>query len=395
VFEEARVVRQVFEWIARDRLSIGEVRRRLLREDIGSPRGKSWWDRSTLWAMLRNPAYKGSAAFGKTRIGPRRPRLRAYRGQSEQPRRAYGVYDVPNDEWTSIPVPAIIGEDLFDAAAEQLAENRRRRQQQGNNNYLLQGLLACGCCGHALYGKPVSLRSGKGKRRSYAYYRCIGTDAYRFGGQRICQNKQVRTDLLEQCVWEDVRLLLAEPRRIEQEYQQRLDDKEARRSDSPADLTAVIQRVQRAITRLIDAYGDGLLERAEFEPRIRNARDRLAKLEAQAKARIDEETQRRDIQLAIGQLKDFAERVKDGLQRADWTTRREIIRALVKRVEVGTEGVRLVYRVTPDPFAGSPERGIMQHCWRGDDRTLRRTAGRLPFAQPFHHSLTKVGPDQR
>jgi len=370
VFEEARVVRQIFEWIARDRISIGEVRRRLLREGIASPRGKSWWDRSTVWAILRNPAYKGSAAFGKTRVGPRRSRLRAYRGQSEQPRRAYGVYDVPKDEWALIPVPAIIGEDLFDAAAEQLAENRRRRQQQGGNRHLLQGLLACGCCGHALYGKPVSLRSAKGKRRSYAYYRCIGTDAYRFGGQRICQNRQVRTDLLEQCVWEDVCALLQEPERIEQEYQQRLDDKKTRVSDSPADLTAVIQRIQRAIVRLIDAYGDGLLERAEFEPRIRNARERLAKFEAQAKAQAEQENQRQDLSLAIGQLKDFAERVKDSLRQAEWTSRREIIRALVKRVEVGTEGIRVVYRVTSNPFADSPERGTMQHCWRGAVATM-------------------------
>ena len=38
----------------------------------------------------------------------------------------------------------------------------------------------------------------------YAYYRCVGTDAYRFGGQRVCQNKQVRTDKLDEAVWQDV-----------------------------------------------------------------------------------------------------------------------------------------------------------------------------------------------
>ena len=368
MFEEARVVRQIFESVGRDRLSIGEVCRRLLREGIPSPRGKSYWDRSTVWAILRNPAYKGSAAFGKTRSGPRRARLRAYRGQAEQPRRAYALYDVPCDEWTFIPVPAIVDEDLFNAAAEQRAENRhRRQQQQRRGRHLLQGLLACACCGHAFYGKPVSLSSGKGKRRDYAYYRCIGTDAYRFGGHRICQNKQVRTDLLETAVWVDICSLLNEPERIEQEYQRRLyEKKDGRRSGSLSDLAVVIQRLRRAIARLIDAYGDGLLERTEFEPRIRNARDRLAKLEAEAKTQTEQETQKRDIRLAIGQLQDFADRVKQGLGEADWMRRREIVQALVKRVEVGIEGVRVVYRVAPDPFADSPDRGIMQHCWRRD-----------------------------
>ena len=367
VLEKARVVRQIFEWVGRDRLSLGEVRRRLLRQGIPSPRGRSYWDRTSVWAILKNPAYKGSAAFGKTRTGPRRPRLRAYRGQAEQPRRAYALYRVPQDQWTLIPVPAMVEEDLFDAVAEQLEENRHRRQQQRSDRHLLQGLLACACCGHALYGKQPGLRCRKGKGRAPAYYRCLGTEGYRYGGQRICHNKPVRADLLEAAVWEDVCSLLNEPERIEQEYQRRLDErKDGRRSHSLTDLAAIIQRVRRAMARLIDAYGDGLLERTEFEPRIRNARDRLAKLEAEAKAQAEQETRRQDLQLAMGQLRDFADRVKQGLGEADWTSRREIVRALVKRVEVGTEGVRVVYRVTPGPVAEGPDRGSMQHCWRGE-----------------------------
>jgi site-specific DNA recombinase len=86
-----------------------------------------------------------------------------------------------------------VNEALFEAVAEQLAENRRRaRQRQRGARYLLQGLLVCKHCGYALYGKPVSPAAAQGKKRRYAYYRCSGMDAYRFGGQRICWNKQVR-----------------------------------------------------------------------------------------------------------------------------------------------------------------------------------------------------------
>lgn len=48
----------------------------------------------------------------------------------------------------------------------------------------MQGLLECECCGYAYYGKQVSRSSAKGKV-PYAYYRCVGTDAYRFGGKRV------------------------------------------------------------------------------------------------------------------------------------------------------------------------------------------------------------------
>ncbi len=102
-----------------------------------------------------------------------------------------------------IDVPALVDEAVFDAVAEQLAENRRRARQRRGAPYLLQGLLVCKHCGYALYGKPVSPAAAKGKKRRYTYYRCIGTDGYRFGGQKVCDNKQLRTDVLEEAVWKD------------------------------------------------------------------------------------------------------------------------------------------------------------------------------------------------
>jgi len=37
--------------------------------------GKSRWDRSVIWGMLRNPAYAGRAVFGKTQIIHEQPGL--------------------------------------------------------------------------------------------------------------------------------------------------------------------------------------------------------------------------------------------------------------------------------------------------------------------------------
>ena len=59
--------------------------------------GKSYWDRTTVWGMLKNPAYKGTAAFGKTKAGPWTPPLRAQRGHAEQPKRAAHTSTVPAD----------------------------------------------------------------------------------------------------------------------------------------------------------------------------------------------------------------------------------------------------------------------------------------------------------
>lgn len=98
LLEEARVVRQVFTWVGRDRCSIGEVCRRLTVAKEQTRTGKTVWDRATVRDMLHNPAYKGAAAFGKTRLESLRPRLRAQRGRPLQPRRAVSTQDVPRED---------------------------------------------------------------------------------------------------------------------------------------------------------------------------------------------------------------------------------------------------------------------------------------------------------
>jgi site-specific DNA recombinase len=369
--EAAAVVRQIFSWIGRDRLSIGEVCRRLRRQGCSTRSGRPAWDRGTVWGILRNPAYRGDACFGKTRVGPRSARPRPVRGGSEQPRRAYRPVDVPAAEWIHVPVPAMVDPALFDAVQEQLAENRRRSRQSARGaRYLLQGLVVCRSCGYAYYGKAVSLRSAKGSRRDYAYYRCCGSDAYRFGGQRLCANPQVRTDRLDEAVWQEVERLLRDPGRIAVEYERRLV--EARRRDAGgSDLAAAEQqlsKLRRGMDRLIDSYAEGLIERREFEPRIAGFRQRIQGWEAQASTMRDEAAQRRTLSLIIGRLEDFADRVHDRVAEADWRQRRELIRLLVKRVEIDRADVNVVFRVEPlrsppDPD-GAGIGSILQDCGR-------------------------------
>ena len=354
--QEAQVVQQMFQWIGAERWSIGQVCRRLKTQGIPSPRGKDYWDRSTVWAILNNPAYKGQAAFGKTRLGPARPRLRGGRGRREQPRNGQSSYDAPPQEWIHIPVPAIVEEDLFDAVAAQLKENRQRsREGRRGARYLLQGLLVCKCCQYAYYGKQISLSSGKGKRRSYGYYRCVGADAYRFGGQRVCKNKQVRQDLLDQAVWNDVQALLVDPQRIERELQRR-NSPDPKETDALQKMSVQIRKMERGVARLIDAYGEGLLDKSEFEPRIRCARERLSKAREELQSGLDRQVQARELRLVMDNLETFSRQVSAGLERADWAAKREIIRTLVKRVAIDAEEVKIVYRVDLSPFDDRPSR---------------------------------------
>jgi site-specific DNA recombinase len=265
-----------------------------------------------------------------------------------------------------VPVPAIIEPELYDTVQEQLAENRRRaRQGQRGARYLLQGLLVCKVCGYAYYGKAISPSSRKGHFRAYAYYRCLGTAACRFGGQRICPNTQVRTDLVEVAVWEAVCRLLEHPRRLEQEYRRRQHAPRCGAQwETPESLRAQSHKLRQGIARLIDGYAEGVIGKEEFEPRGTRMRQRVISLEDCLQQLTDDAAQQRDLRLIISQLGDFVAKVRGGLATADGLTRREIIRALVRRVEIDQQQVSVVFRVPPTSTNSGPDGGILPHCRR-------------------------------
>jgi site-specific DNA recombinase len=86
--EQADVVRNIFEWIGRERCTLGEVCRRLQSAGKSTATGKPFWSRQTVWHILQNPAYQGTAAYGKTHMMPRtrKSRPRPPRGRPAQPR---------------------------------------------------------------------------------------------------------------------------------------------------------------------------------------------------------------------------------------------------------------------------------------------------------------------
>ena len=366
LLEEARVVQQIFIWVGQEGASLSDVARRLENQGILTRTGRSRWSTPVLAHMLKNPAYRGQAAYGKRRSVARRPQLRPHRGQPDVPRRPYSLQcaDVP---LASIAVPALVSDELFAAADERLAENRRRaRQARQGAMFLLQGLLVCPNCGYAWCGQlrynPKRAAKDHEVENPRGYYRCTSR-MRKPADEPRCDNPPMNIAALDTLVWQDVSRLLREPAKIEAEYERRLcgpDDA----TPHGRNLASRIGQLKRGSARLIDAYSDGLLEKEEFEPKIRANKERLARLEREADQLANAQAQRADLQQAIGKLQEFTEHLEHGLEHADWSTRREIIRALVKQIEVSADQVRIVYRVTTVPFAKSPNGGLAQDCYR-------------------------------
>jgi site-specific DNA recombinase len=376
VLEAARVVKEIFSWVGVEGLSLGEVVRRLAEREISTPTGKTWWDRATIHGILVNPAYHGTARYGKTRLVSRKPGRRPKRGDPQNPRQQKVTELTSLDEQDPIPVPALVSRELFEAVAERLAENRRRhRQQKQGAEYLLGGLLVCCACGSAYCGRRLPCGSG----RRYVYYRCIGTDKYRHHGEAICDNQGVNGPRLEAAVWADVCSLVKEPGRLRREFERRLE-RPATETGDLAHGEDSIARLKRRIARLIDAYENGWLDKAEFEPRIERVKQQLDREQKTLARQQLETTSDEELRLLIGQFDSFAQQINEGLEDANFETRRKLLRLLIQRIEIDRDEVRIVYKVQPRPFAHSPaKRGeFLQDCLQFHSKAQGRRAAAHP-----------------
>src|SRR5215831_18437606 len=281
---EARIVRRVYEMYTVEGLSIGEITRRLNREGI-APRKASRWERSVVWGILRNPAYRGVACFGKTHLAARMQMRPQRRRGATTPSNTTG-HQRPRHEWIEIPVPALVTEEAFARAQELLYHNKIRSRRRTIAPSVVQGLVGCAKCGYAL-----SRVSTQTSARKLHYYKCIGSDSWRKLGGPVCDNNQfIRQELLDQTVWAEVVRLLQDPVLIQQELDRRLAA--ARTSDPTRKREQSLQRelshVSKGIERLLTAYQEGLLSLEQLRERMPALRHRQQTLRAELQAITDQ-----------------------------------------------------------------------------------------------------------
>jgi len=285
-------------------------------------------------------------------------------------------------------VPAIVEPELFAAVQAILAEHRRHPGQAAQRpRYLLAGLVVCRRCGYAYRGRPLS----KGGKR-YHYYRCAGAEPARCpGGQRVCGKPAIalRMEQLDEAVWSDVQALLLEPEHLAAEFQRRLkgDSGAGAERRTSQGLDKLIAQAKRRIARLVEMYAQGYMEKDQFQRDMDVSRSRLSDWETERQSLCDAEQQREELRLVIGRIEEFAAQVRAGLDTSGQEVRRRIICALVKQVEIDAEGVHIVYRVSPRPFARTaPTGGSMPLCWgrpcdpSGRQGTSPRAEGRESIA---------------
>ena len=389
---QAEVVRKIFAWYTQELLSIGAIARRLNEEQIPTRSGRGLWERSTVWGMLRNPAYQGSACFGKTEICARRRMTRPLRQKGGYSRRCSSSREKERSQWIEIAVPALVSPATFASAQERLAQNKQRSLRNTQEPTLLQGLLVCEQCGYALY--RTSTRT---TRRQIKYYRCLGSDRYRHLRGPACSCRPIRQDYLDDLVWQEVLRLLRTPQLIQAEL-------ERRRTES-LNSSAVQQRqeqVSRELTRLgqqmdklLDAYQEGLIALADLRKRSPEIKKKLGALEQeQQNLKVRAVEDKRWIEVS-NSMETFLGRLNETAQTMTPVERQKLLRMLVKQITVGKDLITVHHSIPTGAARGSAELTSYPLCTEGS--AARLAASLAPSVPPLgriHHPLLQVAPQQ-
>src|ERR1700723_473427 len=389
---EARVVERIYEMYTVEGLSIGEITRRINAEGIPTRKASARGERSAVWAVLRNSAYRGVACFGKTRASSRTRVIRPQRRRGVITPSMTAGHERPREEWIEIPVPALVSEDSFARAQELLEQNKIRSRRRSIEPSIVQGLVSCQKCGYAF-----ARTSTRTSARKIHYYKCIGSDSWRKLGGPICDNRRlVRQDLLDQIVWAEVIRLLEDPTLIQQELDRRLavarscDPTQKREQSLQRELT----HVGKGVERLLNAYQEALLSIEQLRERMPALRHREQTLRAELQAIADQASDRAAFLRLAETLTVFLARLRCAAETLNVTERQRIVRLVVKDVLVGDDTITIRHSIpvpsVPLQHGGSPPSRPDEQSYllrKGSERTaLRRSFLGRTHQSVLHYS---------
>lgn len=325
--KEADIIRMVFDWLAKDGVSLRGVQHRLIKMGIATRKGKSWWQRATLYRIVTDPMYVGQWYYNKHVDAPAKTK-------------DSGTVQVlkPREQWIPVEVPAIVSQETFEAAQRQLARNRELCCRNTKREYLLSGLLICGNCGFKFGARTTGGR---------AYYCCSSKSGN--NRPKLCSSKNVRGDRLETVVWESISRLLSRPELIIEQMKNR------EQANPAAYLKASLDRVSQALERkrveadrMLDAYKIGAIDLQTLKRKMDEVKSEEAELD-QEKSRLKREIRRSEArELNEEKLHQFCQSLPATLANLSFENKRQILREVVDKIVVDGNDIT-IYGIIPVP----------------------------------------------
>ena len=309
---EADVVRRLFEGYAANDTPTKELTTQLEAET------GLQWSSGRIHKVLNQTAYIGHWVYGKTE------KVKTRDGKTL-------IHERPSDQHVEIAFPTIVSQELWDKVHKLKKSRRRFSKRAEQTPYLLAKLLLCDECG--------SLMSGETRDGRYGY-RCRGQKVH---GYRCRKPSLVPGPQLEGLVWDEARAVLQDP----DSFWDKMGTKdETQRLE--ADIYAAEKRLaklQMRDERLLGLYlreevDDATLKRLRrpIIAQLEDTRAHLSGLQAQQDSAYER-------QALSDSISAWAQRIGDGLDALDLPVRREVLRQVLDKVTLDSQGKLISYFV--------------------------------------------------
>jgi site-specific DNA recombinase len=318
---EARVIRQMYDWLLDDGKSSRAILEELRRQGVPPVKAGRRWGTTQVYRILSSDRYTGHVYYGQRQSVP---------GGSRRKR--------PESEWIPVPIPAIVTPERHAAAVAKLKGNRAALVgRPANFVYLLRGLLRCEVCGARYETVPAH-----GRR----YYRCRRQDRLVDGPR--CRAPWLSALVGEAAVWNAVAETLSKPDALQQAaeaYETSAGVRDVELRSRVEHLRGKLRRVEQKEARLLELY----VEDGVQADKVASLLQQLAKERAGLSAELQQAEAKATAHGALSTRQDAIERIcaqaRRGLGRLDDNGRQKLLGTLVDEIRVGADRTLTIYGV--------------------------------------------------
>jgi site-specific DNA recombinase len=331
------VVQELFATYAAGGVTLHTLATRLTERQVPTATGKAIWTPCTIRQILTNPTYTGEAASGRLRTTPARGRRSAL--EPVGPGVSTRVH--PPQEWITVPVPALVSSEQFDAVQRRLAANQQAARRSTTHPYLLRGLVSCGVCKLSCTGMTRTPDETR-----YRYYRCRGKLTRTSSGRAsLCPARLIPAAQLDALVWADLCMVLQHPEIVAQALERAQSGawvpEELRRRQ--ATLRGVRASLVRQRERLLQAYLAEVVDLATFQRQDRTLRQQEEDLRTREREVVAQGERLVEISGMARSMLAVLGRLRIGLEQATFEQRRQLVDLLIDRVVVTDGAVEIRY----------------------------------------------------
>jgi len=341
---EGVIVTEIFAEYLQDGAGLIQVAKHLYARGIPSPTGKKRWGLASIRGVLTNPAYTGQVFAARMNYRQAKIRRSATHpiGHPHQ-----SAMLKPQNEWILVAhIPALVTQEQFNLVQAKLAHNKSFAHRNNKaHQYLLRALVSCGVCQLSCVARTVS-------KVNYGYYICSGkARAVHRRREDKCPSRFIPAQQLDELVWKDLCEILRHPAGIAQALERAQrgcwlpQELQARQEN----LRRACVQIQQQLNRLTEAYLAGIIPLVEYQRRRSELEQRIAGLDAQANT-LAVQTDRQQELLGLTQsVTDFCQRIQQGLAKATFEQKRQLVELLIDRVVVTNDVVEIRYVIPTSP----------------------------------------------